>query len=93
MHERAAWQRFPSDKHGARLREERERLGMTQPQMAQAAGVSLRGYCYYEQGERQMKACFLSSLAYMGVDVIYVLTGMRNRARQTGNHQRNQRRL
>ena len=65
---------------GVRLREERERLGMTQDGFAVAAGVGKRALIHYEKGERSPDAVFLAAIAASGVDVLYVLTGERSSA-------------
>ncbi|PVZ87930.1 transcriptional regulator [Serratia sp. S1B] len=59
------------------LREERERLGLTQTAMSRAAGVAFRTYCDYESGKSEPKASTLAELSAFGVDVLYVLTGRR----------------
>lgn len=63
---------------GIRLREERERLGMTQESFGQAGGVLKRALIRYEKGERAPDATFLAALAAAGADVLYVLTGERS---------------
>ncbi|MDR5803432.1 helix-turn-helix transcriptional regulator [Caballeronia sp. LZ001] len=60
-----------------RLKEERERLGMSQQGIADACGVSLRSQQNYEKGERSPDAEYLAALTTVGADVIYVLTGKR----------------
>lgn len=65
---------------GIRLREERERLGMTQESFGQAGGVLKRALIRYEKGERAPDATFLAALAAAGADVLYVLTGERSAA-------------
>ena len=60
-----------------RLREERERLGVDQEQMAKAGGVGKRTYCYYEAGERNPDSEFLAAISAAGADVLYILTGQR----------------
>lgn len=62
---------------GARLREERERLGFSQSAFGQLAGVSLRTEQDWERGVSSVRADFLSIAAAHGVDVLYVLTGQR----------------
>lgn len=62
---------------GARLREERERLGFSQSAFGQLAGVSLRTEQDWERGVSSVRADFLSVAATHGVDVLYVLTGQR----------------
>ena len=59
----------------ARLVEERDRLGLTQVEMAKTGGVAFRTYCDYEAGKSEPRASFLAQAAAAGVDVLYVLTG------------------
>lgn len=63
---------------GERLLEERNRLGLTQDQMAAAGSVAKRTYCNYESGERAPGADFLTGIAATGADVQYILTGLRS---------------
>lgn len=58
-----------------RLKEERERLGLSQPLFAQAAGAAKRTLADWEKGVSSPTAVQLSALAKVGVDVLYVLTG------------------
>ncbi|WP_130357176.1 helix-turn-helix domain-containing protein [Pigmentiphaga kullae] len=60
---------------GARLKAERERLGLTQPAFADAAGAKKRTLIDWEKGVSSPTAVQLSALATLGVDVLYVLTG------------------
>lgn len=62
---------------GARLREERERLNLSQTAFAELGGVSLRAEQDWERGNSAPKADFLAIAAKEGVDVLYVLTGQR----------------
>jgi transcriptional regulator with XRE-family HTH domain len=62
---------------GPRLREERERLGMTQKVFGLIGGVEPNAQGKYESGERTPKADYLAAVAHHGVDVLYVLTGER----------------
>lgn len=62
---------------GDRLREERERLGLTQEQLGEAAGVRKLAQHKYEKGERPPNVRYLSEAAAAGVDVLYVITGAR----------------
>lgn len=62
---------------GERLREERERMGLTQTATSKACGVAFRTYCDYEAGKSEPKASTLSALGDIGVDVLYVVTGHR----------------
>ena len=62
---------------GIRLKEERERLGITQPVFAEAAGAKKRTLIDWEKGISSPTAVQLSALSEIGVDVMYVLTGQR----------------
>lgn len=64
------------DIHG-RLREERERLKLSQTAFGALAGASKPSQVRYENGERTPDVRYLSALAKHGVDVMYVLTGQR----------------
>ena len=60
-----------------RIKEERTRLGMTQQEFADAAGVTSRSQTNYETADRTPNADYLATLAGMGADVLYILTGQR----------------
>ncbi len=62
---------------GARLREERERLGLSQRVFGEIGGVEPNAQGKYESGDRTPKADYLAAVANKGVDVLYVLTGSR----------------
>ena len=63
---------------GERLLEERERLGLSQPALAEVCGVTMRSQRNYEKDERQPDATYLAALTTTGADVLYVLTGTRS---------------
>lgn len=63
---------------GGRLREERQRLGMTQPEIGQIGGVTKKTQMLYESGERVPDAAYLAALAAAGVDLLYIMTGSRS---------------
>lgn len=65
---------------GERLRQERERLSLTQPTFAEAAGAKKRTLIDWEKGVSSPTAVQLSALAAIGVDVLYVLIGQRSQA-------------
>lgn len=67
-----------NEKTAERLLEERRRLGLTQDEFAEKAGVSKRTHNYYESGARQPDSDYLSAIARIGADVQYVLTGVRS---------------
>lgn len=60
---------------GPRLREERERLDMTQKAFGAKGGVEPNAQGKYESGERTPKADYLQAVAELGVDILYVVTG------------------
>ena len=62
---------------GMRLKQERERLGLTQAAFGRLAGVDGRSVRNYEKCERTPDAAYLSAIASGGEDVLYVLTGVR----------------
>ena len=63
---------------GARLRQERERLGMTQEAFGDAGGVLKRALIHYEKGERMPDAAFLAGVSRVGADVHYIVAGQRD---------------
>lgn len=62
---------------GARLREERERLGLSQLAFGELGDVPLRTEQDWERGVSAVKSDFLTVVAQHGVDVLYVITGER----------------
>lgn len=62
---------------GDRLRQERERLGMSQSTFGEWGGVSKVAQINYETGKRSPKASYFDALARIGVDISYVLSGKR----------------
>lgn len=64
---------------GKRLVEERNRLGLTQEGMAAAAGISKRAQGSYERDERSPDSSYWTALIKSGVDVQFVLTGVRSK--------------
>ncbi|ERH50396.1 regulatory protein [Ectopseudomonas chengduensis] len=62
---------------GERLREERERLGLSQGSFGELGGVKANAQGNYEKGERYPDAAYLAAVAKQGVDVLYVVTGQR----------------
>lgn len=61
---------------GPRLREERERLGLTQRVFGDIGGVEPNAQGKYESGERTPRIDYLAALAKRGVDALYVLSGV-----------------
>lgn len=62
---------------GERLKEERVRLGYNQTDFAAIAGVAKTSQFNYEKGERSPDAEYLAATAAIGLDVLYVVTGVR----------------
>jgi transcriptional regulator with XRE-family HTH domain len=62
---------------GARLREERKRLGFKQAKFAELVGTDTPKQSLYENDRRELRAAYLSRVAAAGVDVLYVLTARR----------------
>lgn len=61
-----------------RLREERNRLGFSQADFAEIGGVQRLAQINYEKGKRNPDSPYLASIAAAGVDVQYILTGIRS---------------
>lgn len=63
---------------GDRLREERERLKLSQPNFASIAGTTKQTLFSWESGKTAPDGFLLSAFAAAGVDVLYVITGERS---------------
>lgn len=64
---------------GERLRSERERLGLNQEELGQLAGVTRNTQANYERDSRQPDTGYLLALHNAGVDIYFVITGVRQR--------------
>lgn len=62
---------------GDRLKEERERLHLSQTSLAEAGGTTKKTQIDYEKNKTQPKGKYLAAIASFGVDVAYVITGER----------------
>jgi transcriptional regulator with XRE-family HTH domain len=62
---------------GARIKEERERIGLDQPEFAALGGASRHSQIDWEKGKSFPNAKALAAWATAGADVQYILTGMR----------------
>ena len=62
-----------------RLKEERERLGLSQEAFGSVGGVQKRAQINYESGERKPDLGYLEGLSKIGVDVLYIITGQRSK--------------
>ena len=69
---------------GARLAEERKRLGLKQADFAALVGTDVPKQSLYENGRRELRADYLARLADARVDVLYILTGQRSGAESLG---------
>lgn len=65
---------------GARLSEERDRIGLSQQGLSDASGVARNMLSRYERAVAEPGASALIALAAVGLDVGYVLTGRRSSA-------------
>jgi transcriptional regulator with XRE-family HTH domain len=63
---------------GARLAEERKRLGLKQAEFASLVGTDVPKQSLYENDRRELRADYLARLAGAKVDVGYVLTAKRS---------------
>ena len=63
---------------GKRLREERERLGLSQPAFAAVAGTTKQTLFSWETGKTAPDGFQLAALAASGADVLYILTDQRS---------------
>lgn len=63
---------------GARLKEERERLGFSQPNFSGLAGTTKKSQIDYEKDITQPKAGYLEVIAKVGADIEYIVTGKRS---------------
>lgn len=65
---------------GECLRKERVRLGLKQEEMAQIGGVTRNTQGSYERDERRPDTGYLKALNAVGLDILYVVTGVRTPA-------------
>jgi transcriptional regulator with XRE-family HTH domain len=70
---------------GARLAEERKRLGLKQAEFASLVGTDVPKQSLYENDRRELRADYLARLAAAKVDVGYVLTGKRSEGAWLGD--------
>jgi transcriptional regulator with XRE-family HTH domain len=69
---------------GARLAEERKRLGYKQAEFAALVGSDPPKQSLSENDHRGLRAAYLSRVAEVGVDVDYVITGRRREGEWLG---------
>lgn len=70
---------------GARLAEERKRLGLKQAEFASLVGTDVPKQSLYENDRRELRADYLARLADAKVDVVYVLTAQRSEGTWLGD--------
>lgn len=63
---------------GERVKQERERLGLTIPQFAEMAGAKKNTVIDWQKDVSSPPAAKLAALATIGVDVQFVITGVRS---------------
>lgn len=68
-----------NDSFGKRLAEERKRIGRTQPQLAALVGATKRSQIDWESDSASPKASYLAGFAAEGIDVQYLITGVRSK--------------
>lgn len=65
---------------GQRLKRERIRLGKSQAEIADELGIAKKSQTNYELGHASPSAPYLAGAARLGIDVVYVLTGITSQA-------------
>lgn len=63
---------------GARIREERNRMALSQEAFGAIPGVTKQAQIKYEKDERHPDTLYLAAIAAAGADVLYILTGVRS---------------
>lgn len=63
--------------YGEKIREERERLGLSQTEFGDKTGVTKKTQGLYERGEREPDGSYFQAAGAAGCDVLYILTGRR----------------
>lgn len=63
-----------------RLRQERERLGLSQRAIAERLGINKNSQLAYEKGTSPITLDYLDRVAALGVDALYVASGSRSKA-------------
>ena len=66
-----------------RLREERERLKLSQVAFGEIGGVKKLAQINYESGKRTPDAQYLQAISRIGADVLYIVTGVKSASDQT----------
>lgn len=61
---------------GERLRGERVKLGLSQSEFGQLAGVTKKTQMLYEADERSPNSNYMTAISAAGADILYILTGV-----------------
>lgn len=72
----------PDSSIAARLRQERQRIGLKLSDLAGACGVGRTAQWNYENGHRSPDTAFLAALEKLGINTAFVLTGERKSSQQ-----------
>ncbi len=64
-----------------RLKEERERMSLSQREMCRHVGMSQGQYCKIEKGEQHFSLDEVKALSESGVDIHYIFTGKKANSR------------
>lgn len=63
---------------GVRLKQERERLSLSQAQVAKSLGIATRTQIAWEKGEQTPNALHLATLGTLGLDIQFIVSGVQN---------------
>lgn len=63
---------------GKRLKEERERIGLSQAKFAEVCGVGKTAQYMYEKGEREPSLSYFEAARAEGIDILYLITSERS---------------
>jgi transcriptional regulator with XRE-family HTH domain len=63
------------EEYGLRLKEERKRLGLTQPEMAKIGGIGKGSQIGYEGGVRPPDLEYLKRISEVGADIMFIMSG------------------
>ncbi|CND31045.1 hypothetical protein [Yersinia pseudotuberculosis] len=72
---------------GERLREERERIGLSQMAFGEIGGVKKLAQLKYEQGRRAPDVIYLGAISKIGADVQFIVTGVRSTTALTNDEE------
>ena len=64
---------------GDRIKQERERLGLSQDEFSKYGKVTRKSQFNYESEERMPDASYLEGISQVGVDIQFIITGQRGR--------------